>query len=93
MLVPYFVIGFNLLNERILYYKIMHMKIFSKYVYILFLFYKLFDFRTLASSGKEFKDPFLKAVGQREEANRSGKNDSKYNATKFSNKLIHLFLL
>jgi len=30
-------------------------------------------FRTLASSGKEFKDPFLKALAQREEANRSGK--------------------
>ena len=29
--------------------------------------------RTLASSGKELKDPFLKALAQREEANRSGK--------------------
>ena len=32
-----------------------------------------FVFRTLASSGKELKDPFLKALAQREEANRSGK--------------------
>ncbi|KAI0223100.1 cilia and flagella associated protein 299 [Lamellibrachia satsuma] len=29
--------------------------------------------KTLASSGKEPKDPFLKALAQREEANRSGK--------------------
>ncbi|XP_048590233.1 uncharacterized protein LOC5501385 isoform X2 [Nematostella vectensis] len=29
--------------------------------------------KTLASSGKELKDPFLKALAQREEANRSGK--------------------
>lgn len=32
--------------------------------------------KTLACSGKEFKDPFLKALGQREEANRSGKMTS-----------------
>lgn len=30
-------------------------------------------FRTLASSGKDLKDAFLKALAQREEANRSGK--------------------
>ncbi|KAK6191836.1 cilia- and flagella-associated protein 299 [Patella vulgata] len=29
--------------------------------------------KTLASSGKELKDPFLKCLAQREEANRSGK--------------------
>ncbi|KAL3877889.1 hypothetical protein ACJMK2_035533 [Sinanodonta woodiana] len=29
--------------------------------------------KTLASSGKELKDPFLQALAQREEANRSGK--------------------
>lgn len=29
--------------------------------------------RTLASSGKDLRDPFLKALAQREEANRSGK--------------------
>ncbi|XP_060071495.1 cilia- and flagella-associated protein 299-like [Ylistrum balloti] len=29
--------------------------------------------KTLASSGKELKDPFLKALAHREEANRSGK--------------------
>jgi len=29
--------------------------------------------KTLASSGKDLKDPFLKALAQREEANRSGK--------------------
>ena len=34
---------------------------------------KLLYFRTLASSGKELKDPFHKALAQREEANRSGK--------------------
>ncbi|EDO27641.1 predicted protein [Nematostella vectensis] len=32
--------------------------------------------KTLASSGKELKDPFLKALAQREEANRSGKMTS-----------------
>ena len=31
------------------------------------------NYRTLASSGKELKDPFLRALAQREEANRSGK--------------------
>ena len=36
---------------------------------LIFFFYC----RTLASSGKELKDPFLKALAQREEANRSGK--------------------
>ena len=30
-------------------------------------------YRTLASSGKDLKDPFLRALAQREEANRSGK--------------------
>lgn len=30
-------------------------------------------YRTLASSGKELRDPFLKALAHREEANRSGK--------------------
>ena len=30
-------------------------------------------YRTLASSGKDLKDPFLKALAQREESNRSGK--------------------
>ena len=30
-------------------------------------------YRALASSGKDLKDPFLKALAQREEANRSGK--------------------
>ena len=29
--------------------------------------------RSLASSGKNIKDPFLLALAQREEANRSGK--------------------
>lgn len=29
--------------------------------------------RTLASSGKDIKDPFLKALAEKEEANRSGK--------------------
>ena len=33
----------------------------------------IFFGRTLASSGKDLKDPFLKALAQREEANRSGK--------------------
>lgn len=32
--------------------------------------------KTLASSGKDLKDPFLKALAQREEANRSGKMTS-----------------
>merc|ERR1711909_153536 len=32
--------------------------------------------KTLSSSGKEIKDPFLKALAQREEANRSGKMTS-----------------
>ncbi|XP_033125094.1 cilia- and flagella-associated protein 299-like [Anneissia japonica] len=32
--------------------------------------------KTLASSGKELKNPFLKALAQREEANRSGKMTS-----------------
>lgn len=30
--------------------------------------------RTLASAGKELKDNFLRALAEREEANRSGKN-------------------
>ncbi len=37
-----------------------------------YAFYLSF-FRTLASSGKELRDPFLKALAVREEANRSGK--------------------
>merc|ERR1711912_224237 len=32
--------------------------------------------KTLASSGKELKDPFLRALAQREESNRSGKMTS-----------------
>lgn len=32
--------------------------------------------KTLASSGKDLKDPFMKALAQREEANRSGKMTS-----------------
>ncbi|CAH1793580.1 unnamed protein product [Owenia fusiformis] len=32
--------------------------------------------KTLASTGKELKDPFLRALAQREEANRSGKMTS-----------------
>ena len=44
--------------------------IYSEADFYLFLF---FYCRTLASSGKELKDPFLKALAQREEANRSGK--------------------
>lgn len=32
--------------------------------------------KTLASSGKDLKDPFLRALAQREEANRSGKMTS-----------------
>jgi hypothetical protein len=31
------------------------------------------SFRTLAHSGKEINDPFLKALALREEGNRSGK--------------------
>ena len=33
-------------------------------------------YRTLASSGKELKNSFLRALAQREEANRSGKMTS-----------------
>lgn len=32
-----------------------------------------FVYRTLAHSGKEINDPFLKALAMREEGNRSGK--------------------
>lgn len=34
--------------------------------------------RSLASSGKNIKDPFLLALAQREEANRSGKMTVRY---------------
>ena len=38
-----------------------------------FILINSFCFRTLASSGKDIKDPFLKALAEKEEANRSGK--------------------
>jgi hypothetical protein len=37
------------------------------------------SFRTLAHSGKEINDPFLKALALREEGNRSGKMTKMFN--------------
>ena len=49
----------------------------NRYIYttVPFLFIN-FCYRTLASSGKELKNTFLRALAQREEANRSGKMTS-----------------
>ena len=42
-------------------------------MWMVYTVYCMFFHRVLASSGKEFTDPFLQALASREEANRNGK--------------------
>ena len=50
-------------------------KFLAQFVLELFVccIFFIHHFRTLAHSGKELNNPFLKALAQKEEANRSGK--------------------